>query len=360
MPLLKGSVVGDYEVVGPLGAGAMGEVFEGIHPIIGKRVAIKVMRAPAAEALVEARRLLEEARAVNAIRHRGIVDIFGANVLPDGRPYLVMELLEGQSLHQYLQAHLPLSLSDALDLLAGVLEPLAAAHRAGVIHRDLKPTNIFVTTGTPRVKLLDFGVSRRADREPITAPEVTLGSVGFMSPEQMSGQPVLQSDLYAVGCIAWMVLAGRPVFPARAMGELLRHHLQTKPASIITARADVPDPLARWVARLLEKLPAARPANAQAALEQLEEVRVEMASEPTALPGQLRPLVDGQRHLVPIDDVETKRHQRPLGRPIAPSDAKTIPALMGAQRRVTLPNETLADEDDDDDHTIRIDAPQKK
>jgi serine/threonine protein kinase len=359
MPLPVGFVVGDYEVVRPLGAGAMGEVFEGLHPIIGKRVALKVMRTPAAEALVEARRMLEEARAVNAIRHPGIVDIFGANVLPDGRPFLVMELLEGQSLHQYLLAKLPLTLSDAFDLLSGILRPLAAAHEAGVIHRDLKPTNIFVSTGTPRVKLLDFGVARRLDREPLTAPDMTLGSMGFMSPEQMSGQPVPQSDLYALGCIAWMVLAGRPVFAARGIGELTRHHLLTKAPSILTARADVNDALARWVSRLLEKEPGARFRSAQEALEQLESCRQELASEPTARPGQLRALdVRPAPAPMPIDDVETRRHERPLSRPLRSNDVKTLPALGGVPPRVAAPHETLADEDDED-LTVRV-PPGKK
>ncbi|MDX2013248.1 MAG: serine/threonine-protein kinase, partial [Myxococcaceae bacterium] len=330
-------------------------VFEGVHPIIGKRVALKVMRAPAGEALVEARRLLEEARAVNAIRHKGIVDIFGANVLADGRPYLVMELLEGQSLHQYLLAHGPLPVSDAVDLLAGLLEPLTAAHRAGVIHRDLKPTNIFVTTGTPRVKLLDFGVSRRADREPLTQPEMTLGSVGFMSPEQMSGQPVPQSDLYAVGCIAWMLLTGRPVFPARGLGELAKHHLFTRPPSIHTVRAEVAGPLARWIARLLEKQPAARPHDAGEALEHLEDVRGEMASEPTALPGQLRPVELPPQPLMAIEEVPTRQHRRP----VAPSEARTIPAMLGAQRREPLPHETLG-ADEDDEVTVEIQPPPRK
>jgi serine/threonine protein kinase len=359
MPLPVGFVVGDYEVVRPLGAGAMGEVFEGVHPIIGKRVALKVMRTPAAEALVEARRMLEEARAVNAIRHPGIVDIFGANVLPDGRPFLVMELLEGQSLHQYLLAKLPLTLGDAFDLLAGILRPLAAVHEAGVIHRDLKPTNIFVSTGTPRVKLLDFGVARRLDREPLTAPDMTLGSMGFMSPEQMSGQPVPQSDLYALGCIAWMVLAGRPVFAARGIGELTRHHLLTKAPSILTARADVNEALARWVSRLLEKEPGARFRSAHETLEHLDAARQALSSEPTARPGQLRALdVQPPPAPLPIDDVVTRQHHRPHHRPVPANDAKTLPALGGVTRRAVEPHETLADEDDED-LTVRI-PPGKK
>ncbi|MBL8922631.1 MAG: serine/threonine protein kinase [Myxococcaceae bacterium] len=288
MALAAGTAVGEYEVVQVLGGGAMGEVYEAVHPAIGKRVAIKVMRSPAAEALTEARRLLEEARVVNAIKHAGIVDIFGANVLPDGRPYLVMELLEGESLHEHLRANAPLDVDDVAWLLEGLLEPLAAAHKAGVTHRDLKPTNVFITKaadGTRRVKLLDFGVAHRVDRERFTSPEVTVGSLGFMGPEQLSGNAAPQSDLYAVGCVAWLLLVGQPVFPYRAMGELARHHMLTVPPPIRTLRADVPAPLERWVAKLLEKDLTRRPANAFEALLELR-VAMEEAGEVTVLEDQ--------------------------------------------------------------------------
>jgi serine/threonine-protein kinase len=249
MPLAKGTPVGEYEIVQQLGAGSMGEVFEAVHPIIGKRVAIKVMRAPASEALTEARRLLEEARVVNAIKHPDIVDIFGANVLPDGRPYLVMELLEGQSFHKHLEENAPLAVGEVVWMLDGLLEPLAAAHKAGITHRDLKPTNLFLATvnGKKHVKLLDFGVAFRTDRERFTAPEVTVGSLGFMGPEQLGGNVVPQSDLYAVGCVAWLLLTGSPVFPYRAMGELARNHLQTVPPPIRSIREDVPVALQDWI-----------------------------------------------------------------------------------------------------------------
>ncbi|MBM4783996.1 MAG: serine/threonine protein kinase [Archangiaceae bacterium] len=290
MPLAKGTPVGEYEIVRQLGSGAMGEVFEAVHPMIGKRVAIKVMRNPASEAMTEARRLLEEARVVNAIKHPGIIDIFGANVLPDGRPYLVMELLEGLSFHEHLKQHSPLAIGEVCFLLSGLLEALAAAHKAGIVHRDLKPTNVFLATinGERKVKLLDFGVAHRADRERFTAPEVTVGSLGFMGPEQLGGNVVPQSDLYAVGCVAWLLLTGQPVFPYRAMGELARNHLQTVPPPIRSVRPDVPVALQDWIAHLLQKDPTRRPANAFEALltlrlaeEELGESTVLELGEPT-------------------------------------------------------------------------------
>lgn len=336
MPLAAGTPVGDYEVVRQLGSGAMGEVYEAVHPLIGKHVAIKVMRTPASEALVEARRLLEEARVVNAIRHPGIIDIFGANVLPDGRPFLVMELLEGQSFQDYLKAHAPLDVVDVISLLDGLLEPLAAAHRAGVIHRDLKPTNVFVSSvgGVRKVKLLDFGIAHRADREKLTAPEVTVGSLGFMGPEQLHGKPVTQSDLYAVGCVAWLLLTGKPVFPYTAMGELARNHMLTVPPPLRTARRDTPPALEAWVARLLEKDAARRPPNAFEALLSLRLL---------------------------ADDLDESTVVQPAGADEDDDVTLAIPVGARAPEAVTRhvprvepkPSATL-DDDDDPENTVRV------
>lgn len=361
MALHVGAPVGEYEVVKQLGAGAMGDVYEAIHPVIGKRVAIKVMKQPAAEALVEAQRLLEEARVVNAIRHAGIVDIFGANVLPDGRPYLVMELLEGLSLHDYQRKHGPLTIADVIELLDGVLEPLSAAHKAGVIHRDLKPTNVFVSgEGFARkVKLLDFGVAHRADRERLTAPEVTVGSLGFMGPEQLAGKTVPQSDLYAVGCCAWFLIVGDPVFPYRKMGELAQNHMKVVPPPIRTLRADVPADLERWVANLLEKEPTRRPANAFEALLSLR-LLAEALDESTVLePSHTPPSM-------PIRKVPSSSGSSP-GRVFASSGSSPgrVPVSSGSSpgsRPVSVnvpvkpaapPSDTLAD-DDDSENTVRI------
>lgn len=254
----------------------MGTVYEGVHEIIGKRVAIKVLKASAVEDQVAAKRMLEEARAVNAIQHAGVVDIYDVGMLAGGRPYLVMELLEGRSLHdevRRLKRGLPMKL--VFHVLRGVLSALEAAHRAGVIHRDLKASNVFLVDqreGLPFVKLVDFGVARREGRsEMLTMPQMTVGSMGFMAPEHIEGRPVAQSDLYATGCLAWLMLAGKPVFPYGNPGVLMQQHLNTKPPLVSTVRDDVSDELDAWVGWMLEKRAEDRPHNAEVALTTLHE-----------------------------------------------------------------------------------------
>lgn len=278
--LLKpGSMIGDHQLVKKLGEGAIGTVFEAVHGLIGKRVAIKVLKHGGEEGQVAAKRLLEEARAVNAIHHRGIIDIFDAGLLADGRPYLVMELLVGRSVHDELKrakGGLPLRL--ALHVLTGMLDALTAAHRSGVIHRDLKASNVFLVEqpkGLPLVKLVDFGVARRQTRsEVLTMPSMTVGSLGFMAPEHLAGKPVPQSDLYAVGCLAWLMLAGRPVFPYGNPGVLVQQHLHDPPAPVRTARKDVSAELDAWVAWLLEKRVEDRPHSAEVARDVLHEAEL--------------------------------------------------------------------------------------
>jgi serine/threonine-protein kinase len=191
-----------------------------------------------------------------------------------------MELLEGRSLAERLTADGRPPLDEALWLLAGILEALAAAHQAGVIHRDLKPSNVFLLNESPgpaQVKLLDFGVARREGREEqLTAPEMAVGSVGYMAPEQLMGQAVAASDLYAVGCLAFQLLAGRPVFPLKNIPEAARRHLTEPAPKLRTVRPEASELLEGWVAMLLEKDVAARPRTAEAALRALDAVRAEL------------------------------------------------------------------------------------
>jgi serine/threonine-protein kinase len=271
-----GSTIGDHQIVKKLGEGAMGAVYEGRHQLIGKRVAIKVLKGTGEDGRVAALRLLEEARAVNAIDHKGIIDIFDAGVLPDGRPYLMMELLVGRTLHDEVKrtkAGLPLRL--VFHVLRGVLDALVAAHRAGVIHRDLKASNVFLVDqpeGLPLVKLVDFGVARREGRqEALTMPSMTVGSMGFMAPEHIAGRPVPQSDLYACGCLAWLMLTGKPVFPYGNLPTLIKQHLEVLPPGVGTVRAETPPELEAFVAWLLEKRAEDRPHSAEVALTVLKE-----------------------------------------------------------------------------------------
>lgn len=270
-----GPAIKDYRLTGRLGHGAMGEVYDGVHALIGKRVAVKVLKGSGSDALNSAQRLIEEARAVNVVGHPGIVDVFDAGTLPDGRPYLVMERLDGRSLHDHLKATGKLPLREVFHFLAGILEPLAAAHRAGVIHRDLKPSNVFLCDtpyGLPRVKLVDFGIARRASRaEVLTQPLTTLGSMGFMGPEHLAGDVEPASDLYSVGCLAFLMVAGEPVFRVKGPAELAQKHLDEPAPPLRSRRADTPVELEAWVAWLLEKRPEDRPSSAEVALAVLKE-----------------------------------------------------------------------------------------
>jgi eukaryotic-like serine/threonine-protein kinase len=274
--LQVGAMVGDHQIVKKLGEGAMGAVYEGRHQLIGKRVAIKVLKGTGEDGRVAAKRLLEEARAVNAVDHKGIVDIFDAGLLPDGRPYLVMELLIGRSLHDEVKRSkvgLPLRL--VFHVLRGVLDALVSAHRAGVIHRDLKASNVFLVEqpeGLPLVKLVDFGVARREGRsEVLTMPSMTVGSMGFMAPEHIAGRPVTQSDLYACGCLAWLMLTGKPVFPYGNLPTLIQQHMEVMPPGVGTVRVETPPELEAFVAWLLEKRVEDRPHSADVALTVLKE-----------------------------------------------------------------------------------------
>ncbi|MDP2275228.1 MAG: serine/threonine-protein kinase [Archangium sp.] len=268
--LAEGTTIAGYKLLGLIGAGAMGEVYEAQHHPSHRRVAIKVLREKTDDSVNAGRRLLEEARAVIAIRHPGIVVVSDVGLMTGGRPYLVMELLAGVPLSVHLKQR-KLPVADIVMVLDGILDALSAAHRAGVIHRDLKPSNVFILTGDrPRVKLLDFGVARREGRkEVLTGPAMAVGSMGFMPPEQLMGQAVAASDLYAVGCIAFLLLAGRPVFPLKNIPENARSHFSEIPAKLRTLRPEVSPGLETWVDRMLGKTPGQRPPSADIALASL-------------------------------------------------------------------------------------------
>lgn len=278
---LIGTQVGEYLIERRLGEGGMGVVFAGVHPVIKKPVAIKVLQWEIARDPLEVQRLLSEAQVVNAIRHRGIVDVIGFGKLPDDRPYLVMELLDGEPMDALLARLAPLDPVLAVTLLCEMLEALGAAHGVGVVHRDLKPSNVFVVRqahGDPYVKLLDFGLAKRAPEgtrvTPQTRASVVIGTPDYMAPEQARGRPVSpETDLYAVGCIAFEMLTGRPPFSASTIYEILAMHLTEPAPRVSSLRPDVPPELDELVDRLLRKEPDARPSSASALRQQLVDMR---------------------------------------------------------------------------------------
>ncbi len=261
------SRIGEYAVRRRIGAGGMGVVYQAVHPVIGKRVAIKVLRPELAREPYLASRLLSEARAVNAIGHRGIVDIFGFGRLEDGRHYLVMEMLDGSSLDQLLDERGALPFAEVATQLDQVLGALDAAHVAGFVHRDLKPSNVFLVTpasGDPYVKLLDFGLAYAFKRSP---DSLAAGTPRYMAPEQLRGEAATpSSDLWALGVMAIELLCGLPPFDGDTFPEVISS--QRRPPHR-PPPAEIPKTMVAILARLLEPDPAKRFQSAREVREQL-------------------------------------------------------------------------------------------
>ncbi|WP_163867458.1 serine/threonine-protein kinase [Myxococcus eversor] len=264
---LLATQVGDFIIDERIGSGGMGVVYRATHPLIGKQVAIKILRAElVSQQQVE--RLLIEARAVNAIQHPGIIDIFGFGSLPDGRPYVIMELLQGQSLAAFIRQHGCLDAETTLWILDQMLAALGAAHRAGIVHRDLKPGNVFLaraSNGAYSVKLVDFGIAKlvHSHEGPTTLEGSILGTPEFMAPEQIRGAGIgPATDLYAVGVMTFQMLTGALPFQGEPLQVLFAHVEQPPP--VPSARVpSVPPELDTLVLQLMAKDPGLRPESAE-------------------------------------------------------------------------------------------------
>jgi eukaryotic-like serine/threonine-protein kinase len=230
-----GARLGSYEIVRSLGVGGMASVYEARHTVIGKRVAIKVLHEHLARNAVAAARFMREARAASAIRHPNVVQVFEIG-LHTGTPFLIMELLEGQDLATYLLSRGRLSAASAVDVLLPIASAVAAAHAAGVIHRDLKPTNVFLANEGRlgvRAKVVDFGVSKQIDDEKerrLTETGMLLGTLEYMAPEQVRSakNATERSDQYALGVILYECITGQRPFAGQSRYDLL-HAIVTAP-----------------------------------------------------------------------------------------------------------------------------------
>ncbi|MBL0214211.1 MAG: serine/threonine protein kinase [Myxococcales bacterium] len=268
--LLLGTTVGAYRVARLLGIGGMGRVYKGVHPTIGSRVAIKVLSRECSDRRDLVERFFAEAKAVNLIRHESIVNVLDLAMLPDGRPYIIMEYLDGAPLSALVDhavtTRTPIPLGGLARLAAEVLDALGAAHGKGIVHRDLKPDNIFVTPGG-RPKVLDFGIAKLSDSAPGTgtATGSLLGTPHYMAPEQAAGKPVdHRADLYAMGVILFECATGHKPFLADSLFDLLRKHVEAPPPSPRQLRPDMPPELEQLILVALAKAPEQRFASAQA------------------------------------------------------------------------------------------------
>ncbi len=274
---LVGELVGTWRVIKRVGVGGMGAVYETLEETIGKRAALKVVH-PHLSNDPNLPTLLAEARAVNAIGDEGIVDVYGFGTLPDGRSWLVMELLEGELLEDRLMREKTLPLLDVIDLMVPLFQALEAAHAAGFVHRDLKPANVFVVQRASRApfpKLLDFGIAARI----VTGSPDALGTAGYVSPEQAANVNVgAKADLYAMGCMMFELLSGQLPFVASDWNEVLRLHREQPRPSVRTLRPDVPAELDELIQNLMAIEPLRRPPSAAAVRTQLLAVRAHLTS----------------------------------------------------------------------------------
>ena len=264
---LPGTRVGEYEIERELGRGGMGSVFAAYHPVIGKRVAIKVLDAYFSRDMALVRRFLDEARAVNKIGHPNIIDVFSFGQLPDGRQYFVMEFLEGETMAEWLLRGRP-DPQEARRLLLQICEALEAAHREGIIHRDIKPENLWIARpkhGEAFMKVLDFGIAKLvADEQAVnvTKTGTVMGTPQFMSPEQCTGRGVdHRTDIYALGVIIFRIYCGRLPFEGESVAELMTAQL-TQPPPKPSEFAKISAPLENLILACLDKNPANRPVSA--------------------------------------------------------------------------------------------------
>ncbi len=299
MTLSAGTRLGPYEILAPLGAGGMGEVYRARDPRLGRDVAVKVLPAAFSSDADRLKRFEQEARAAGVLNHPNITAVHDLGT-HNGAPYVVHELLEGETLRSELAGG-RFSPRKAIEYAMQIAQGLAAAHEKGIVHRDLKPENIFVTR-EGRVKILDFGLAKLTQAEgsadatnipTATEPGVVMGTLGYMSPEQVKAKPAdARSDIFALGAILYEMLSGQRAFRGDSAGETMAAILKEDPPDLSVTNQNVSPGLDRIVRHCLEKNPERRFQSASDIafdLESLSGVTVPRATPPLAATRWRRP-----------------------------------------------------------------------
>jgi serine/threonine protein kinase len=339
---MLGELVGRYRIAEFLGAGGMGRVYKAVQPDIGARVAVKLLARDDARDGELVDRFFAEARAVNLIGHESIVNVLDLARLPDGRPYIVMEYLQGASLSVVIRTRPQLPAATYARLIAEVLAALGAAHEHAIVHRDLKPDNIHVTP-EGHAKVLDFGIAKLHGDLHAHAPTISGALVGtplYMSPEQAAAKPLdHRSDLYAVGVILYEGLIGTPPFVATALFDLLKLQVEATPPPPRERRPELPVALEAVVLRALAKDPADRFATADA-------MRTALLDAVAGLPaGESAPLPIARRRSPVVSEAPTTPAQDPAVSPFEATVASepppehppaAVPPRRGSGRGVML------------------------
>ena len=260
---LVGAVLSDsYEIVRMIGEGGMGRVYEARHKrLLSKRFALKILHPHLAQQSEVVARFLREAEATSVLHHPHIVSVFDVNRAPDGRPFLVAELLEGEQLGHYLERSRKLAIPDAIRIVRQICHALIEAHAHAIVHRDIKPENVFLVGRAPErsAKVLDFGISRVGEQASMTRTGMVMGTPAYMPPEQARGEHVdHRADVYAVGAILYQALTGKKPFDDPDPIATLAAVLSREPTRPCTLEASLPPALELIIQKAMAKQPAER------------------------------------------------------------------------------------------------------
>jgi len=335
---LVGALLGSYRITDELSSGGMGTIYRARHELLGRDAAVKVLRAELTSDPELVDRFFTEARAATAIRHPSIIEVFDFGYTETGEAYLVMEFLEGESLHAHLKAFKPAGLSpqQAASFARGISNALVAAHAKGIVHRDLKPANIFLVPDAEqpygvRVKILDFGIAKLVDPTGMplgrshTIDGALIGTPRYMAPEQARSAKAIdfRADLYSLGCILYEMVVGEAPFPKGGSGEVIAMHLFEEPSPPRDRVPGLSPELDAIILRLLQKEPADRYGSAQEVSRALAgPAGIEITPSPFApVTGPQAPLVrpSVETHItapLPFDDGGATRRDRSAKLPI--------------------------------------------
>ena len=378
---LVGSTLGGFRLLAPVGAGGMGAVYRANQLSLDRTVAVKVVQSGDA---LNRTRFLREAKLISELNHPNIVSVIDSGEEPHrGVMYYAMEYLDGWSLDRILRMG-RLHPRVILDLMAQLCSALAEAHAIGVIHRDLKPTNLFVSRGADnalRLRVLDFGIARAVTEESGTATGKIVGTPAFMAPEQLAGEALTPAvDLYPMGMILHTMLAGEHPYPPATGLTLLQQHLQSEPFSLAqyVDQGLVPATLDELRVRLMAKRPADRPEGAAAVRQELVDLQTDAGWSAVLLPGTrtscwsqvTRPQLSAERERdVPSDwrfeglgkttKVESANHaiREAVDRASRPDDADTnVASKLRSSGGWSAFNATPPAEEAQDDHSFFVEA----
>ncbi|MEO8706942.1 MAG: protein kinase [Kofleriaceae bacterium] len=344
-----GEVLGNYQILDQISVGGMGTVYRGEHQLIGRIAAIKVLHTELSGNRDIVNRFFNEAKATSSIKHPGIVEVFDFGYMASGHAFLVMEYLDGVTLSVRIKSRGPMPEGEAALYLRGMCGALAAAHARGIVHRDLKPDNVFLVPDLDsplgeRVKLLDFGIAKLTEMglaSSNTKTGAVMGTPTYMSPEQCKGTGDVdhRADLYAIGCMFYELVSGRPPFVQFGAGELIGSHLFLQPDPI-SQHAQVTPQTAALIMALLEKRPEHRVQSARELADRLAEIAATRYSTAMQTPWNL---TNAQAMTAPMptpmltpSDTVLSPLILPTPTPIFDAPTTMMPPILVAEKPTTL------------------------